>query len=54
MKLSTIKYLSKRFAGSEGSGNFLNFARIIALISVMLGSMALIISLSVNERYLTK
>jgi lipoprotein-releasing system permease protein len=54
MKLRTIKYISKRFAGSNENGRFLNFARMIALLSVMLGSMALIISLSVLDGFQSK
>jgi lipoprotein-releasing system permease protein len=54
MKLSTIRYISKRFSNSKENGKFLNFARTIALISVMLGSMALIISLSVLDGFQSK
>ena len=54
MNLKTIRYLSRRFSGSNANGKFLNFARIIALISVMLGSMALIISLSVLDGFESK
>lgn len=51
MKLRTIRYISTRFSSSGMQGKFLNFARAIALLSVMLGSMALIISLSVLDGF---
>ena len=54
MKLKTIRYISSRFSSSGMQGRFLNFARAIALLSVMLGSMALIISLSVLDGFQSK
>ena len=47
MDYQLIKYIAKKFSSSAKRQRFLNFSRIVALISVMLGTIALIISLSV-------
>jgi lipoprotein-releasing system permease protein len=46
MNFKTLKFISKRISVSSKRERFLGFARGVALISIMLGSMALIISLS--------
>ncbi|MFH1049963.1 MAG: FtsX-like permease family protein [bacterium] len=51
MKFEEIKYIAKKFSASGNNRRFLNFARLVALISVVLGSMALIISLSVLDGF---
>lgn len=50
MNINLIKNVSKAFS-SNSKSRFLNFARIVAFISVATGSMALIISLSVLEGF---
>jgi len=47
MKFEELKYIARQFSSSGNNRRFLNFARLVALVSVILGSMALIISLSV-------
>ncbi len=42
-----IKYISQRLSQSAKRQRFLNFSRMVALLSVMLGSLALLVSLSV-------
>jgi lipoprotein-releasing system permease protein len=54
MNFNLIKFIANRFSQSSKRQRFLNFARMIALISVMLGSMALVISLAVIEGFETK
>ena len=44
-------FVAEKLAGKGKRSRFLNFARVVALISVMLGTMALIISLSVLEGF---
>ncbi|MFC2130038.1 FtsX-like permease family protein [Bacteroidota bacterium] len=51
MKFRLLNYIAKRFSTSGNNRRFLNFARMVALISVILGSMALIISLSVLDGF---
>jgi lipoprotein-releasing system permease protein len=51
MKKGISRYIANRFSQSNKRSGFLNFARTVAFISVMLGSMALIISLSVLEGF---
>ncbi len=47
MNIQLIKYVSERLSQSAKRQRFLNFSRMVALISVMLGSVALLISLAV-------
>ncbi len=47
MNLKLVRYISSKFAASARRQKFLSFSRMVALFSVMLGSMALIVSLSV-------
>jgi lipoprotein-releasing system permease protein len=47
MKFSLINYISKKFGSAGGNRQFINFTRIVAFISVALGSVALILSLSI-------
>ncbi len=47
MNFKLIRFASKRISASSKNQKFLNFARAVALISVTLGSAALIVSLSV-------
>ncbi len=47
LNLQLIKYISERLSHSAKRQRFLNFSRMVALISVMLGSVALLISLAV-------
>ena len=47
MNFNLIKYISRRISQSAKRQRFLNFSRMVAFISVMLGSIALLISLSV-------
>lgn len=47
MDLSSIRFISKGLAASNKNSRFLNFVRMAALAGVTLGSLALIISLSV-------
>lgn len=54
MNFNLIKFIANRFSQSSKRQRFLNFARMIALFSVMLGSMALVISLAVIEGFETK
>jgi len=42
-----IKYLSQRLSQSAKRQRFLNFSRMVALVSVVLGSIALLVSLAV-------
>jgi lipoprotein-releasing system permease protein len=51
MKNGISRYIARRFSQSNKKSGFLNFARLVAFFSVMLGSMALIISLSVLEGF---
>lgn len=51
MKFNYIRLIAKRFSGSARDRRFLNFARIMALLSVTIGSMALVISLAVLEGF---
>lgn len=47
MKSEHLRFISSRIAKGRQASRFLNFARMVALISVMLGTIALIVSLSV-------
>jgi len=47
LNIQLIKYVSERLSQSAKRQRFLNFSRMVALISVMLGSVALLISLAV-------
>ena len=47
MKLNTLFFISGKLASQAKHGKFLNFVRIIAICGVMLGTLALIISMSV-------
>lgn len=47
MNFSLIRYIASEISRSRTNSRFLNFARLVAVISVALGTMALIISLSV-------
>ncbi|MFP4545146.1 MAG: FtsX-like permease family protein [Candidatus Kapaibacterium sp.] len=51
MSFKLIKYISDKFSRGGTQRRFLNFARVVAFISVMLGTIALIISLSVLEGF---
>lgn len=51
MDLKVYNFISKRLAKPSEESSFLGFVRIVAFISVTLGSMALIISLSVLEGF---
>ncbi len=51
MDLKIYNFISKRLAQPSEQSSFLGFVRIVALVSVSLGSMALIISLSVLEGF---
>lgn len=51
MNFKLIRYIVRRFSKAGKRQRFLNFAKLVALVSVMLGSMALIISLSVLEGF---
>lgn len=51
MQFSQIRFLAGRLARSQKRRSFLSFARGAALISIILGTMALIISLSVLEGF---
>lgn len=53
MKLVNIKLLAKGFAKSNRKQSFFSFAKLIALLSVMLGSIALTLSLSVLDGFET-
>ncbi len=53
MNFRLINFIAKRFSRSAKRQRFLNFARLVALVSVLLGSMALIISLSVLDGFET-
>ncbi len=53
MNLKLINFVSRRFSMSAKRQRFLNFARMVALISVMLGSLSLIVSLSVLDGFET-
>jgi lipoprotein-releasing system permease protein len=53
MNLKLINFIAKRFSHSAKRQRFLNFARMVALVSVMLGSFALIVSLSVLDGFET-
>ncbi len=46
-----IKYIAEKVTSGKGKSRFVWFVRIAALLSVMLGSMALILSLSVLEGF---
>jgi lipoprotein-releasing system permease protein len=47
MNYQIIRYIAQKFSNSAKRQRFLNFSRLVAFISVMLGTIALIISLSV-------
>lgn len=51
MNLTLLLQISRKISGSRSSSGFLNFARTIAFCSVLLGSLALIISLSILEGF---
>lgn len=51
MKISPIKFISQKFAKSTGKRRFAGFARYIAFGSVLLGTVALILSLSILEGF---
>lgn len=51
MEYKLLRNIAKRFSASGNNRRFLNFARMVAFISVILGSMALIISLSVLDGF---
>jgi lipoprotein-releasing system permease protein len=51
VKIGISRYIANRFSQSKKRTGFLNFARVVAFTSVLLGSMALIISLSVLEGF---
>ncbi len=51
MNLGLSRLVSKKISRGAGNSNYIGFARLVAFISVMLGSMALIISLSVLEGF---
>jgi len=51
VEFKLLRYIAKRFSTSGSNKRFLNFARTVAFISVILGSMALIISLSVLDGF---
>lgn len=51
MDLKVYNFISNRLAQPSEGSSFLGFVRIVALVSVSLGSMALIISLSVLEGF---
>lgn len=51
VKFKLLRYIAQRFSASGNNKRFLNFARTVAFISVILGSMALIISLSVLDGF---
>lgn len=53
MNFRLIKFVARKLSGANKRQRLLNFARIFALLSVMLGSMALIISLSVLDGFET-
>ncbi len=54
MDFRRVKHIARRFSQSGRRRRFLNFARTVALLSVLLGSMALIISLAVLEGFDTE
>ena len=47
MKFSLTKHIASGLARSSNSSNFMNFANIVSIISVMVGTLALILSLSI-------
>ncbi len=47
MTLGQLRMLSARFSRSSGGRGFFSFSKLVAFISVLLGSMALVLSLSV-------
>jgi lipoprotein-releasing system permease protein len=49
--MNVIRYVSSRLGASTNRSGFLSFSRGIAFISVMIGALALILSLSVLEGY---
>lgn len=51
MNFHQIKFIAGRLSAGGKNKRFINFARLVALISVTLGSMALIISLSVLDGF---
>lgn len=53
MNFQLIRLIASRFGKSDKSSRFMRFARYFALFSVMLGSMALIIALSVLDGFET-
>lgn len=52
MDFKLIKYISTKISKGSKSHRFLSFARIVALISVTLGSLALVLSLAVLDGYM--
>ncbi len=48
--MNLVRFISRRFS-SRGDRKFLNFARLVALLSVMLGTIALILSLSILDGF---
>ncbi|MFP4527030.1 MAG: ABC transporter permease [Candidatus Kapaibacterium sp.] len=51
MNFELIRFIARRFYRSSRRRRFLNFARGVALISVMLGTLALILSVSILEGF---
>lgn len=53
MNIKNLFYISRKLAGQAKHGKFLNFVRIVAVCGVMLGTLALIISMSVLSGFET-
>lgn len=51
MSFSSIRFISERISKSSKRQNFLNFTLAVSLVSVMLGCMALILSLAILEGF---
>ncbi|MDX9789698.1 MAG: ABC transporter permease [Candidatus Kapabacteria bacterium] len=51
MSLSSIRFISEKISGSSKRQRFLNFTMTVSLLSVMLGCMALIISLAILDGF---
>lgn len=51
MNIGLNRLISRKISQRAGNSNYIGFARLVAFVSVMLGSMALIISLSVLEGF---
>ncbi len=47
MKFNLHRYIAKRLARSKTNSNFMNFAQLVSTLSVMIGSLALILSLAI-------